>query len=197
MLWDELRELSSLYGLKDDIENVAKGIKKAAVVLLLRYRAGYELLFIKRSSALSYHSGQVSFPGGAFEDGDKGLKDTALRELKEEVGVERDRVELFFSLDSVSPVTSPFYVLPFVGGLVYNTSVVPNQEEVDAYFWVPIRFFINTPYTEECIFREGKRLCFPVYHFEDYKIWGMTARIIVDSALPIFRRLGRCSKYDR
>ncbi len=190
MVWGKLRELRSLYGLRDDIESVAGNTRKAAVVLLLRYKTGYELLFIKRRRKLRYHSGQVSFPGGAFEEGDRNLRETALRELEEEVGVQRDKVELFFSLDCVSPVTSPFCVLPFVGGLMYNILVIPNQGEVETYFWVPIRFFLDTPFTEEYIWRGEQKLCFPVYYFMGYKIWGMTARIVVDSVLPLFKLLG-------
>ena len=69
--------------------------KQSAVLIPIYYREGEcSILFAKRTEAVTYHKGQISFPGGTYEDGDDSLLDTALRESLEEVGLAPDDVEV-------------------------------------------------------------------------------------------------------
>ena len=71
------------------------GIPKAAVFVLLIDRPyGTSILLVKRSSKVSTHKGEICFPGGKEENSDKSLLNTAFRELKEEIGISRESVNL-------------------------------------------------------------------------------------------------------
>ncbi|SVD55817.1 uncharacterized protein METZ01_LOCUS408671, partial [marine metagenome] len=91
-----------------------KNLPQAAVLIALTNEKDPKILYTLRSNKLSSHSGEVSFPGGKYEECDENLVDTALRESHEEIGLKRSEVNILGSLDSV---VSRFNisVTPFVG----------------------------------------------------------------------------------
>jgi 8-oxo-dGTP pyrophosphatase MutT (NUDIX family) len=90
---------------------------KQSSVLLLLFKDGDTLstCFIKRPSAMRNHGGQMAFPGGRFEQQDTDLIHTALRETKEEVGIEESSIEILGALTPVGVEVSNFTIFPFIG----------------------------------------------------------------------------------
>ncbi|MEA2681917.1 MAG: hypothetical protein QOK05_245 [Chloroflexota bacterium] len=108
--------------------------RRAAGVLVLFYRrAGLiHLLFFRRTEQVSTHKGQVAFPGGSGEEIDRDLHETALREAREELGVDASRVVPLGALKPFDTYVSNFVVSPFCGWLMDPDPVfVPQPFEVD------------------------------------------------------------------
>ncbi len=145
----------------------------------------YELILIHRSNMGTRHRGEMSFPGGKFEsEVDKSLKDTALRETEEEIGVPKSNIRIIGCLDDF-PTISKFIVSPFLG-LISNTQKLKRDErEVQKILKVPIDFFINKVNFIEQEFEIGNEK-YPVFYFnffneengKTYTIWGATAFLI-------------------
>ena len=102
--------------------------KKAGVlILLLKENDEYKLLFTKRSAKLKTHSGEVSFPGGKWEDKDKDLYETALRESNEEVNLDIKNVTKLGTLNFLLS-RHKIEVNPFVGYLDISQEFIGNYE---------------------------------------------------------------------
>ena len=137
-----------------------------------------ELLMTLRASALGSHGGEVAWPGGRKDADDINLMTTALRETQEEVGISPKQVNV---VGELRPFISKFGLLvtPFVGLIEEPVDLTPNPDELEAVFSVPIAYFLDDPRTETSIFeRNGERLVIPVYHYDGFKIWGLTSMIL-------------------
>jgi len=160
---------------------------KAAVLfsIIPHVNKPYELILIHRSNMGTRHRGEMSFPGGKFElEVDKSLRDTALRETEEEIGVPRGNVRIIGCLDDF-PTISKFIVTPFLGLINYNQKLKRDEREVQKILKVPIDFFINKiNFTEQEFDVGGEK--FPVFYYnynneengQIYTIWGVTAFLI-------------------
>jgi 8-oxo-dGTP pyrophosphatase MutT (NUDIX family) len=158
--------------------------RPAAVALLLIEKAGgLEALFIKRAVRTGDPwSGQISLPGGRREPADADLLATAMRETREEVGVDLTRVERLGQLNDMNPRTPtlpPIYVRPFVFALVTVPAIAVSDEEVQRAFWVPLARFAEPAVRRDFTLTvAGVERTFPAYDLGDDVIWGMTERII-------------------
>jgi 8-oxo-dGTP pyrophosphatase MutT (NUDIX family) len=160
---------------------------KAAVLFTIipHENKPYELILIHRSNEGTRHRGEMSFPGGKFEpELDKTMKDTALRETEEEIGVPREDVRIIGCLDDF-PTISKFIVTPFLGVISKNQKLKRDEREVQKILKVPIDFFINkTNFTEQEFSVADEK--YPVFYFnyfneengQIYTIWGATAFLI-------------------
>mmetsp|Transcript_21280 Transcript_21280/g.34294 ORF Transcript_21280/g.34294 Transcript_21280/m.34294 type:complete len:181 (-) Transcript_21280:69-611(-) len=126
------------------------------------------------------HSGEVSFPGGSEEPGDKSMIDTALRETYEEMGIERNRIEVlgqigeFPSKHNVG-VTAVVGILSGDIDLEKDPLINPNSDEIETNFIVAISALQNPDnWTWDDFGQHGK---FPRYIRSPHPIWGMTAVI--------------------
>ncbi|GLT29550.1 hypothetical protein SLA2020_044090 [Shorea laevis] len=171
-------------------------IDKAAVLIcLFEGNAGdLRVILTKRSSNLSSHSGEVALPGGKRDESDADDVETALREAKEEIGLDP-------SLVDVVAVLEPFLtkrrmtVVPVVG-ILYDKeafSPTPNAAEVEAIFDVPLEMFLKDENrrAEEREWLGDKYLL----HFFDYEaekekytIWALTAGILIKVASVVYQR---------
>jgi len=116
--------------------------KKAGVlILLLKENDEYKLLFTKRSAKLKTHSGEVSFPGGKWEDKDKDLYETALRESNEEVNLDIKNVTKLGTLNFLLS-RHKIEVNPFVGHLDISQEFIGNYE-IEEIFTVPLSFVLT------------------------------------------------------
>ena len=157
--------------------------RPAAVALaLLDGPMGLEVLLIRRAErAGDPWSGQIAFPGGRYEQGDGDLLATAIRETREETGVDLAKTERLGSLDDLYPRTPtlpPVLVRPFVFALSGRPGLVPSAE-VQRAFWLPLGRLREPGIRREITLtvRGGART-FPAYLVDDEVIWGMTERIL-------------------
>ncbi|MGK2859476.1 MAG: NUDIX hydrolase [Thermoanaerobaculia bacterium] len=153
-------------------------LKRASVMIpLIPIDGGWQLLFSRRSPELSVHSGQISFPGGGVTKGEA-FVDAAIREMEEEVGIDRSLVEIIGRLDDVV-TRSGFIVAPFVGILATRPEYVLQESEVDEIFEVPIETLLAEG-NPEIRHVDFKGLKYPAYFYrtEQMEIWGLTGRIL-------------------
>jgi 8-oxo-dGTP pyrophosphatase MutT (NUDIX family) len=154
------------------------GLRPAAVIAPIQDIAGeHYLTLIERAARLSSHAGEIAFPGGNITDEDQDALDAALRELEEEIGISRERVQIIGQLDQVV-VTSRYLVTPFVGMMVPPLNFRPNVEEVSAVLSVPVSALLE-PDCFSAVPRTDGKPGF-IYHFRygTVDIWGATARIL-------------------
>ena len=130
------------------------------------------------------HKGQVAFPGGKRDDTDDSLAFTALRECHEEIGIPPEEVEIIGSLSHVISLHG-IRVSPFVGLVDDEHPLIPNLDELDSIFKVPVEFFRDAePIRRDKMTYKGMALSIPSYHFEEngevYEIWGLSAIVLVE-----------------
>ncbi|MCF6300338.1 MAG: CoA pyrophosphatase, partial [Proteobacteria bacterium] len=128
---------------------------------------------------LKQPSGQVSFPGGGFESSDGNIRNTALSETYEAVGIDEKDIEILGYLDNIQSI-SGFQVTPFVGEIKQGFSCQADSNEVSDVFGVPFEFFLddNNRHKQQIKTNKGMRHYY-LYKYNGYTIWGMTAQIIV------------------
>ena len=149
----------------------------AAVLVPLMKNSGYHsLLFTKRQKELKNHPGQISFPGGLFEESDIDLKGTILRETWEELGIIKSDITILGELDDYASSTG-YLISSFVGIIPYPYNFKINRNEVSDIIIAPLEELKKSPKIGYVI-KNSKP--YPVYYYElpDHVIWGATARII-------------------
>ena len=156
-----------------------KGNSRAAVVVpLILEEKKEEILFTKRTDWLDEHPGQMSFPGGRYEQKDKILKRTAIREAGEEIGIQAHEIEFIGQLDECKTITK-YTITPFVARIPdreYNR----NKEEVAEIVRYPIEALIAADSFEWKEHTNGKEnILLPYFYIGEEIIWGATARILV------------------
>ena len=156
--------------------------KKAGVLILLikdNDDEEYKILFTKRSEQLKTHSGEVSFPGGKWEEGDSNLYQTALRESNEEIILDMKNVTKLGPLNFLLS-RHKIEVNPFVGYLNQLQDFKGNFE-IDEIFTVPISFLMNEENIEYKEFnRKDLKVYIPSWVYNGNRIWGLTAMIAAD-----------------
>jgi 8-oxo-dGTP pyrophosphatase MutT (NUDIX family) len=158
---------------------------EAAVAMILRETRDddVELLFIKRAARDGDPwSGQVAFPGGRHDASDISLEDTAVRETREEVGLELHRDGIVIgSLDEVrprTPVLPPVIVRPFVATIAADAAP-GTSDEVAGHFWAPLDAVLDPAATRDTeILVRQVRTTRPAIHYQGNVIWGMTEHIL-------------------
>jgi len=168
-------------------------MRKAAVAAVLRDGAGgAELLFIRRAEhPKDPWSGQMGLPGGRVDAGDASPLAAAVRETREEIGLDLEtagrRLGRLTEVRTHLPVGSvPHSVVPFVFAVDGDPELRPN-EEVQEALWVPLAFFVDRRHRSSFTWvRRGIPLPMPCYTFRGRVIWGLTLRI-VDELLEVAR----------
>jgi len=155
----------------------------AVAVILIEGPEGLEVLFIERAQREGDPwSGQIAFPGGRRDPGDQDLAATAIREAREETGVELASAERLGQLDDMyprTPVLPPVVVRPFVFALPTRPEITPSSDEVRTGFWVPLASLL-APGVHQVVTvsPRGMTLSVSAYLVGRNVIWGMTERIL-------------------
>ena len=155
-------------------------LRKAAVLIALTDSDEPELIYTLRSNKVGSHGGEVSFPGGMYEDVDKNLEHTALRESEEETGMDSSQVNILGPIDTVVSRYN-ISVTPYVGIVPENVSLNNKSEEIESCFKVPLSFLLKDErHRNDEIKRDGDIFFMPAYQYDSYIIWGLTAMMTVD-----------------
>ncbi|NBB08419.1 CoA pyrophosphatase [Pseudomonas sp. SLFW] len=162
------------------------GFSEAAVLMPITRSDEPELVLTLRASGLSTHGGEVAFPGGRRDPEDPDLVFTALREAEEEIGLPPGLVEV---VGPLSPLISKhgLKVTPYVGIIPDYVEYKPNDGEIAAVFSVPLEFFREDAreHTHRIDY-QGRSWYVPSYRFGEYKIWGLSAIMIVELMNVLF-----------
>lgn len=162
--------------------NASRNLTPAAVLLPIVARQEPAVLFTRRTPHLSRHAGQVSFPGGRVHESDLTLVETALRETQEETGITAAFVSVAGFLDSYETGTG-FAILPVVGLLSEGYELMPDANEVEEVFEVPLAFLLDSANRERRSMEwQGRRRAFYAFTYGRHYIWGATAGILVNFA---------------
>ena len=173
------RKTDTTFDLSQKQNRKSSSLYPASVLVPLQYENSiWQVIFTRRSMNMKKHSGQISFPGGKFEDKDKSLGATALREAFEEIGLSSVNVCLWGSLPSHETVTG-FRIFPFIGFVSGYEMQINSKAEVSEVFKVPLEFLLDRKsYSKHSVNWNGKKRSYLAVPYGPYYIWGATARIL-------------------
>ena len=166
----------------EPVSLVPGSVPSAVLAPLVEVDGEAHVLFIKRPETMSTHKGEIAFPGGKTDPAvDADILATALREAREEIGLDPGAVEIVARLGGVATAASRFTITPFVGFLARRPDLVPNPGEVVRVLEVPLAELLDPALFHEERW-DGFQRDMSVYFFElaDETIWGATARILAD-----------------
>ncbi len=153
-------------------------IAAAVLVPLFLDKAGRpHAVFTRRRTDLRRHAGEISFPGGRRDPEDADLRETALREAEEEIGLPRGDVRVLGELAPTSTFVTGYLIHPFVGLIEAGKCWQPSPAEVDAVLELPVDA-LRDGRTRTRMQRRGIEFETDAYIVEDVLIWGATARIV-------------------
>jgi 8-oxo-dGTP pyrophosphatase MutT (NUDIX family) len=157
-----------------------KHLKCAAVLIpMLWHEDEWHLLYTRRTDRVESHKGQVSFPGGACDEGETTPEQTALREAEEEIGLNPGDVKVLGRLTNMITITY-FRVTPVVGVIKWPSVFRVGEHEVARIFTIPLGWLAN-PSNRWQFERPGTDLTLIAYHpYDGELLWGATARMTVD-----------------
>lgn len=155
-------------------------LKCAAVLIPLVWQdEAWHLLYTRRTDTVESHKGQVSFPGGACDEGETTPEQTALREADEEIGLSPNDVKVLGRLANMITITY-FRVTPVVGVIKWPNVFRVGEHEVARVFMIPLNWLAN-PLNRWEFTMPGRNRSLIAYHpYDGELLWGATARMTVD-----------------
>jgi 8-oxo-dGTP pyrophosphatase MutT (NUDIX family) len=160
----------------------------AVLVPVFRNGDGQVSVLLVRRTDHGIHGGQLAFPGGKYEDGDRDMLATALRETREEVCIDEDAVEVLEALPVVDTVTTGFRIFPFLGRIEPRERWFFDPREVAEVIPVSVDYLAKPDVYGESV-EKFPQLPLPIriqyYRVGPHKLWGATYRIIT----PLIHRL--------
>jgi 8-oxo-dGTP pyrophosphatase MutT (NUDIX family) len=154
--------------------------KSAVLLLITPVENDFAITLTKRTSGRGPHSGQISFPGGKYEDEDVSLINTALREASEEINLKKDETKILGSMTELFIPVSNFLVHPVVATAFPHPELKPNETEVEQIFYLTL----STLQDEKLIKRKKfistirGEIEAPYFDIHGFEIWGATAMIL-------------------
>lgn len=155
-------------------------LKCAAVLVpLVCFQNEWHVLYTRRTDRVESHKGQVSFPGGACDEGETTPEETALREADEEIGIQPKDVRVIGRLSRMVTI-SKFKVTPVVGIIPFPYAFKTSGAEVARVFTMPLLWLANrNNYWEFSMPGTGRTLI--AYHpYDGELLWGATARMTIN-----------------
>jgi 8-oxo-dGTP pyrophosphatase MutT (NUDIX family) len=150
----------------------------AVLIPLYKKEGNCHILFTKRTQQVKHHKGQISFPGGAFDEEDRDFRRTALREAWEEIGLNENDTRIIGALDDIVTVTQ-FIVTPFVGLIPYPYPFQLSKIEIEELIEVPLASLLDRHcFSEREIDDAGQKRLVYNYQYGKHAIWGATALIL-------------------
>jgi 8-oxo-dGTP pyrophosphatase MutT (NUDIX family) len=154
-------------------------LRNAAVLVpLTLYQGEWLVLYTRRTDRVESHKGQVSFPGGASDEGETTPEQTALREADEEIGMRPADVKVLGRLSQLITISS-FRVSPIVGVVPWPYAFRVAGFEVARVFTIPLLWLANRNNYWEFSLRDSERSLIAYQPYDGELLWGATARITV------------------
>lgn len=185
-----LRRLEALPARK--IQTIPKELfppthRSAAVLMLFWPGAGpgVDVVFTRRPEHMPSHPGQVSFPGGKQDPGDASHVETALRETREELGIDPGRIRVMGRLDDAWSFAG-HHVIPVVGWLDSAPEVVPNPAEVAEVLVADVEMLLRPEAAcEHRVEQQGQARTTHAFRWDGGYVWGLTADLLLELQLWI------------
>ena len=164
----------------DLVGGAAGDVRPAAVLVAITERPEPGVLLTIRREHLRTHAGQIAFPGGRMDPGDPDATAAALREAHEEIGLLPSSVRVWGTADIYRTITG-YQVVPVLGSIDPDLPLVPQEDEVADWFEAPLAFLLDPANQREvqADFQGRRRLYFQI-DWENRRIWGATAAILVN-----------------
>jgi 8-oxo-dGTP pyrophosphatase MutT (NUDIX family) len=134
-------------------------------------------VFTERRADLRRHAGEISFPGGRQDHPDEDLRETALREAEEEIGLSPGDVELVGALPPVGTFVTGYRIYPFVGIIRPGHAWTPQESEVAQILEFSLHDLIAGHEMKRLV-RKGVPIKTPTYTVDGHLVWGATAQIV-------------------
>ena len=152
-----------------------------AAVLVPLYLEDGDLVAVltERRADLRRHAGEISFPGGRQDEPDEDLRQTALREADEEIGLAGADGELVGALPPVGTFVTGYRIFPFVGVIQAGHAWRPQETEVAEVLELSLADLVRG-FEHKRLIRRGVPIRTPTYTVEGHFVWGATARIVED-----------------
>ena len=158
----------------------ATRLKCAAVLVPLMFQHGeWHVLFTRRTERVESHKGQVSFPGGACNEGETTPEQTALREAEEEIGIHPADVNVLGRLNRMVTI-SKFRVSPIVGVIPFPYAFKVAGVEVARVFTIPLTWLANRNNYWEFSLGDSDKSLIAYHPYDGELLWGATARMTVN-----------------
>ena len=159
--------------------NDSSRIPSAVLIPIYLKDGEYHILFTQRTEKVRDHKGQISFPGGVYEEQDGTMLNTALRESNEEIGLDTGTVELLGELDDIATMGTNYIISPFVAAIPWPFSLKLFPTEVKEIIEVPLPNLLD----KDCLgqtnqYINGELVATDSYLYQGKVIWGATARIL-------------------
>jgi 8-oxo-dGTP pyrophosphatase MutT (NUDIX family) len=152
------------------------GTNKLASILVVIYGKEPIIVMTEKPDHLKLHAGEISFPGGKLDPNDSDLLETALRETREEIGLNISKNQVIGQLEPVVTLNSGFTIMPFVS-IVDDIASLSANSEVKTIFHIPLMPFLKTmandPNPSHNIIQEMY-----TFEFQNKIVWGASARIL-------------------
>jgi 8-oxo-dGTP pyrophosphatase MutT (NUDIX family) len=188
---DYLLKISPPARIKHLKKNFIPKDSKTASVLMLFYPDNNNetrLVLMLRNKYKGVHSNQISLPGGKVDRLDKSLKDTALRETYEEIGLHRDDIEIVGELSSVYIPPSNFNVFPFIGYSSKTPKFFPDSKEVSLILSPKLSYILGMEIVESVVEVNNSKQKVPSFLIDNHILWGATA-IMIHEFVLLFKQM--------
>ena len=149
---------------------------KLAAVMIIIFGNEPMMLMIERSKTMNHHAGEISFPGGTWNKNDGDLLETAIRETKEELGIEISRSMIIGNLQPVTTLNSGFKIFPFIV-MLENLPNIKLNSEIASVLRIPLFSLLKTIEDDKDPLHKSI-LEMHTFKFHDHLIWGASARML-------------------
>jgi len=153
-------------------------MRASVLIPILRKDGETNVLLTRRTETVKYHKGEISFPGGMYEEGDGDALTTAVRESMEEIGLKPGDVEIVGRLNDMNTFTG-FVITPYVGIIPFPYDFILSAAEVSYLIYLPLSYLMTVDYKIEPAEFKGKNGQAPAIYYEGERIWGATCRMLL------------------
>ena len=152
------------------------GKTKLSAVLIMIYGSEHKMIMTERPKTMNLHAGEISFPGGTWKQDDYDLLETALRETREEIGLDVSRQQIIGQLKSVTTLNSGFTITPFVS-ITQNIPKLEPNSEIETILHIPMLSLFKTIEDDEDIAHKSIQEMY-TFRYQNHLVWGASARMI-------------------